>query len=128
MPIPAAAILGASALSGLFSGLGASSAAKRSLREQQRQFNISGAPGIARLQQGAGLRDRLMQIMGARFGSTPTTYTQEQGMYQPSRSLQEQEDLYHRLMNQMGYRGLGQPAPQQAAGGLQALINRTQGR
>lgn len=108
MPIPAGVLLAGSSLGGLFSGLGGASAAARSAKEQARQFNIGNAPGVARMQQSAGLRDQLLSAMSARFGAHPTTYTQAQGAYQPSQALGEQEDLYHRLMNQMGYRNLGQ--------------------
>lgn len=103
MPIPAGVILGAGALGGLFQGLSGASAASKGVKEQAREFNISGAPGVSRLQQSAPLRDRLLQIASARFGANPTTYTQAQGQYQPSSDLAHQEELYKKLLAQMGY-------------------------
>lgn len=108
MPIPAGVLLAGSALGGLFSGLSGASAAGKGVKEQAREFNISGAPGISRMQQSAPLRDRLLQIASARFGANPTTYTQAQGQYQPSAALGDQEELYKKLLAQMGY---GPPTP-----------------
>lgn len=107
MPISEAAILGANALGGLFSGLSGASAAKAGVKEQKRQFNISNAAGPTRALESLPLRDRLMHILLSRFGEHPTTYTDAQASYTPgSGGTGTSGDIYKEMLRRMGYGGV----------------------
>lgn len=120
------ALLASSALSGLFNGLSQGSAQKNAAA-QKRQFDMSNAPGVLRAQHSAPLRDKLMHVLSQRFGASPTTYADAQRSYQPSPQLEDQDALYRRLLQQMGYNWLsdaktsaykgpgGAPGPRQPA-------------
>lgn len=69
-----------SALGGLFGG-GQGSQTK----EQKREFNVGQAPGLARMLQGAPLRDKLMAIMG-NFASSPTQQFRPNDMFNPQQA------------------------------------------
>lgn len=90
--------------------------------EQQRQFNMSGAPGIAKQLETAPLRDRASYLLQARMGLNPqpfegATLTQpgqmggvSQGMeaankaYTPGAgNTGSSTDLYKQMLQQMGY-------------------------
>jgi hypothetical protein len=96
--------LGAEALSGLFSGLGANAAAKRTTKEQAREFNISGAGAPTRALEMLPLRDRLLHVLLSRFGQNPTTYAAAQNSYTPgSGGTGQSGEIYREMLRRMGY-------------------------
>ena len=108
MPIPPAAIVGANALGGLFSGLSSSSASKRATKEQAREFNVSKAADIRHHLEMVPLRDRLMYILAQRFGVNPTTFAASQRAYTPNAGgtdIEGAQGMYNQILGGMGYGG-----------------------
>lgn len=109
---PGWAILGANALAGLFSGMSQANTQKAGIREQKREFDISGAAGPTRALEGLPLRDRLMHVLLSRFGNNPSTYAGAQASYTPGAGgTGPSGDIYREMLRRMGYNYGGGPGP-----------------
>ena len=109
-------------------------AQKANAKEQKREFNMSSAPGVARMLEGSPLREKLLAIMGNIADHGPQRF-QPRDMYNPSTSsavpqlggrdfstlqtpagYKDQsnpiQDMYRELLWQMGYKQFGEPSGQ----------------
>ena len=100
-----AALVGGSALSGLFGGASQASAQRAQTQESKRQFNISSAMDPTRRLEGLPLRDRLLHILLSRFGTAPSTYAGAQASYTPgSGGTAGSQAIYEEMLRRMGYK------------------------
>lgn len=76
---------GAAVASGLSAIFGGGDKTKNQVREQKREFDISQSPGIGRLIETSGLRDKLLSIFGQSAGAVPQRF-QARDMFNPDRS------------------------------------------
>lgn len=125
---PGTAMIAGSALSSLGGLLGGGGGNK----DAKRQFNITSSPQIARLLEGAPLREKLMAILGNVAGSPPDAFAprdmfnpgpnglqpvqlggrSRESMMPPSgfRPSNDSANLYKTLLGQMGYGEIFGPA------------------